>query len=348
MSLLAPHAPNALPPSTVGIYPAMRPFKLLWSIGTDDSGAGAEGSDFYHVPVLLDEVVELLAPAPGKVILDGTLGGGGHAEAILKSGAELIGLDQDQAALMQCRSRFASVSPAPRLIESNFAALGTVLDELGVHQVDGILLDLGVSSRQLENSERGFSFMRDGPLDMRMDPRNPMTAAELVNGASEEELTKIFRLYGEEPAAHRVATAIVRQRALQRFERTVELASIIEKVIPRRGPRHPATRIFQALRMAVNAELASLQAALEASIAHLRPGGRLAVITFHSLEDRMVKRFFRETTTPTIDRPEWPAPRPNPRHFFNLITKPSLAPSELEMSVNPRARSARLRVAERR
>ena len=348
MSLIAPHAPNASPPSTVGIYPTMRPFKLLWSIGTDEPGPGAEGSDFYHVPVMLDEVIQLLAPARGKVILDGTLGGGGHAEAILRAGAQLIGLDQDKAAILQCRARFASHLPAPQLITANFATLGNVLDEIGVHQVDGILLDLGVSSRQLENSDRGFSFMRDGPLDMRMDPRNSMTAAELVNGASEEELAKIFRQYGEEPAAARVAEAVVRQRALQRFKRTVELASVIEKVIPRRGPRHPATRIFQALRMAVNGELASLQAALEASIPHLRPGGRLAVITFHSLEDRMVKRFFKETTTPTIDRPEWPAPRPNPRYFFNLITKPSLAPSELEMSVNPRARSARLRVVERR
>ncbi|OAI42752.1 ribosomal RNA small subunit methyltransferase H [Verrucomicrobia bacterium SCGC AG-212-E04] len=303
---------------------------------------------FYHAPVLRDEVLELLAPGPDKMILDGTLGGGGHAEAILKTGAQLVGLDQDATALGQCRQRFAHFSPAPMLVSANFAALGTVLDEAGIHRVDGILLDLGVSSRQLEDGERGFSFMRDGPLDMRMDARNPMTAAELVNGASSEELTRIFRSYGEEPAAHRVATAIVRQRALQRIERTVELAAIIEGVIPRRGPRHPATRIFQALRMAVNAELASLQTALEASITHLRPGGRLAVITFHSLEDRIVKRFFKETTTANIDRPEWPAPRPNPRHFFTLITKPSLAPSESEMSVNPRARSARLRVAERR
>ena len=334
-------------PSLVGPYPAMRPFTLIWSIGTESSG-GAEGLPFYHAPVLLDQVLELLAAAPDKVILDGTLGGGGHAEAILKTGAQLIGLDQDAAALAQCRQRFARFSPAPRLVESNFAALGPVLDEAGVHQVDGILLDLGVSSRQLEDGERGFSFMRDGPLDMRMDASNPVTAAELINSASGEELTQIFRTYGEEPAAHRVATAIVRQRALQRIERTVEFAAIVESVIPRRGPRHPATRIFQALRMAVNAELASLQSALEASIAHLRPGGRLAVITFHSLEDRIVKRFFKETTAATIDRPEWPAARVNPRHFFNLITKPSLAPSETEMSVNPRARSARLRVAERR
>lgn len=347
MSASSLRVPPAFRPTIAGPYPAMRPFTLIWSIGTESPGGGA-GVPFYHVPVLLEKVLELLAPAPGKVILDGTLGGGGHAEAILKSGAQLIGLDQDAAALGQCRQRFAHFSPAPVLVESNFAALGQVLDQAGVHQVDGILLDLGVSSRQLDNGERGFSFMRDGPLDMRMDARNPMTAAELVNGASGEELTRIFRTYGEEPAAHRVATAIVRQRALQRIERTVELAAIIEGVIPRRGPRHPATRIFQALRMAVNAELASLQSALEASIAHLRPGGRLAVITFHSLEDRIVKRFFKETTVATIDRPEWPAPRPNPRHFFNLITKPSLAPSESEMSVNPRARSARLRVAERR
>ena len=347
MSALALRPYRPLRPFTAGSSNAMRAFPLLRSTEIESFG-GAEGLPFYHAPVMQDEVINLLAPVPGRVILDGTLGGGGHAEAILQAGSRLIGLDQDAAALLQCRERFARFQPAPVLVEANFASLGPVLDEAGVHQVDGILLDLGVSSRQLEEGERGFSFMRDGPLDMRMGHRNPMTAAELVNGASQDELTKIFRLYGEEPAAHRVAIAIVRQRALQRIERTVELAAIIEKVIPRRGPRHPATRIFQALRMAVNAELASLQSALEASITHLRPGGRLAVITFHSLEDRIVKRFFKETTAPTIDRPEWPAPRLNPRHFFNLITKPSLAPSESEMSVNPRARSARLRVAERR
>ncbi len=302
----------------------------------------------YHVPVLMAEVLDALAPAPGKTILDGTLGGGGHTGALLAAGANVIALDRDEAALAHNADRLAQNRGRLTVVQRDFAELGSVLDELGVHQVDGILLDLGVSSRQLEDAERGFSFMHDGPLDMRMDRRAPLTAADLVNGASEDELARIFVRYGEEPAARRIAAAIQRERVGAKITTTGQLAGIVERLMGRREKRHPATRIFQALRIAVNAELGSLEAALEASITHLRAGGRLAVITFHSLEDRIVKRFLRETSAAEIDQPEWPAPRPNPRLFFELLTKQGVAPGDAEIAANPRARSARLRAAERR
>ncbi len=313
-----------------------------------DEGAFAPASaGVYHVPVLLAEVVEHLRPAPGRLLLDGTLGGGGHSEALLEAGAQVVSLDRDDAALSHAGTRLARFGARSTLLRSDFAELGSVLDELGLHQADGILLDLGVSSRQLEDPERGFSFQNDGPLDMRMDRRSPMTAAELINGAPEDELARIIHRYGDESSARRIAAAIQRERSLHRLESTAQLAALIERTIGRHGARHPATRTFQALRIAVNAELGALETALEASIAHLRQGGRLAVITFHSLEDRMVKRFLAETSAANIDRPEWPAPRANPRRYFRPIAKSGITPGEDEIRRNPRARSARLRVAER-
>jgi 16S rRNA (cytosine1402-N4)-methyltransferase len=208
-----------------------------------------------------------------------------------------------------------------------------------------LLLDLGVSSRQLDSAARGFSFMREGPLDMRMGPSSPRTAAEVVNEWSEQELMRIFFEFGEEPKARRIAAALVKQRASAKFETTLQLANCIENAVGRHGRTHPATRAFQAIRMAVNEELESLAAALAAAPAVLKPGGRLLVITFHSLEDRMVKRFLRHRSTAFMDDPGWPEPRPNPDFQYELLARKAIVPGAQEISSNPRARSAKLRVA---
>lgn len=303
----------------------------------------------YHQPVLLAETLWALSPGPGRLIVDGTLGGGGHAEAILRTGAEVIGLDRDAEAVAHASRRLAGPirEGRARVAQANYRDLREVLARLGVRGVDGLLLDIGVSSRQLDSAERGFSFLREGPLDMRMDASAPLTAAGLVNGAHPDELIRIFREYGEEPAARRVALAIETERARAPITGTLALAALVETVIPKRGPRHPATKIFQALRMAVNDELGALAAGLEAAADCLRPGGRLAVITFHSLEDRLVKRHCRERSQPTIDRPEWPAPRPNPRYAFREITRRPIVADPAEQRDNPRARSAKLRAIEK-
>jgi len=301
----------------------------------------------YHESVLLGEVVERLAPAPGKLLVDGTLGGGGHALALLAAGARVIGLDHDPEALVFAERRLVEFGDQFRPVRSNFSRLGEALDQLGIGKVDGILLDLGVSSRQLDTPERGFSFMHEGPLDMRMDPANPISASSLVNTMSGEQLEKIFRTYGEEPAARKIAAKITRERLVRPFTTTKELADAVESVVPRHGRAHPATRIFQALRIAVNRELDALTEGLQQATERLAAGGRLAIITFHSLEDRIVKTYFKERTAETIDRPEWPAARPNPLHLFKAITRKPVVASEAEQRANPRSRSAKLRVVER-
>jgi 16S rRNA (cytosine1402-N4)-methyltransferase len=301
----------------------------------------------YHVSVLRDEVVQYLAPGPGKVIFDGTLGGGGHSEAFLKAGAEVVATDLDPDALNFASLRLGGFLGRFRPAQATFSEIGKVMDRFGVAQLDGALLDLGVSSHELDTPERGFSLRSDGPLDMRLGPTVGATAAELVNGASEEELARIFREYGEESAARRVAARIVQERAKEPFTRTIQLAECIARVIPKRSQMHPATRCFQALRIAVNRELDELAAGLEAVTQRLAQGGRFAVISFHSLEDRVVKHFFRERAAEWIDRPEWPAPRRNPLHLFRLLTTRPVMPTEAEIANNPRARSAKLRVAER-
>ena len=300
----------------------------------------------FHETVLLAETVELLAAGPGKVIVDGTLGGGGHAAALLAAGARVIGIDQDPEAIAFARQRLGGARDFTA-VRSSFGKVDEVLAMMGIGKVDGILVDLGVSSRQLDTAERGFSFMHDGPLDMRMAPDGPITAADLVNTMSGEQLERIFRQLGEEPGARKVAAKLVRERLVRPFTTTLQLAEAVAAVIPRRGRTHPATRVFQALRLAVNRELEVLEAALAIFAAHLAPGGRLATITFHSLEDRIVKTFFKERTAEFIDRPEWPAPRPNPLHLFQAITRKPITASEAEQRANPRARSARLRVVER-
>ncbi|MGZ5552595.1 MAG: 16S rRNA (cytosine(1402)-N(4))-methyltransferase RsmH [Chthoniobacterales bacterium] len=301
----------------------------------------------YHRPVLVHEVVELLAPRPGALVVDGTCGGGGHAEAILQTGADVLGLDQDPDAIQHASERLARFGGRVTLQQANFRDAVRVLDQLGIARIGGALLDLGVSSRQLENGARGFSIMRNGPLDMRMDPRRELTAADVINNYSEEELTRIFREYGEEPAARRLASQLVKQRKTTPFRETMQLARAVEKIVWRHGRKHPATQVFQALRMEVNDELRALEEGLLGLTSRLELGARFVVITFHSLEDRIVKNFFRDRSRQTLDRPEWPEPRPNPDFMFKLVTTKPVEPGESEQRLNPRARSAKLRVAER-
>jgi 16S rRNA (cytosine1402-N4)-methyltransferase len=301
----------------------------------------------YHRPVLAAEVLELLAPKAGSLVLDGTCGGGGHSEAILHTGADVLALDQDPDAIEATASRLSAFGKRLTLRQSNFRAAGEILDQLGIARVGGALLDLGVSSRQLENAERGFSIMRSGPLDMRMDPRRELTAATIVNTYSEEDLTRLFRELGEEPAARRIASQLVKLRKTAPFYETASLARAIEKIVGRHGRRHPATQVFQALRMEVNDELGALGEGLRVLIDRLEFSARIAVITFHSLEDRIVKNLFRDRSREWLDRPEWPEPRQNPEWDLRLITPKPVEPGELEQRANPRSRSAKLRVAEK-
>lgn len=300
---------------------------------------------FRHEPVLATEVIDFLRPAPGRTFVDGTLGGGGHSNLLLMGGARVIAFDRDPEALAHARERLSIFGDRFTAVEGNFVNAPGALERLGIKEVDGVLLDLGVSSHQLDTAERGFSFQKEGPLDMRMEKRGP-TAAELVNTASVEELARIFREYGDEPRAIQFAARIARAREKKPLETTRELAELI--AAGRQGPRHPATRSFQALRIAVNDEIGSLERALPAFTSLLAPGGRMALITFHSLEDRIVKHFFRKHSLAEIDDPTWPAPRPNPDYLFEAVTPRSVTASPEELASNPRSRSARLRVVERR
>jgi len=296
-----------------------------------------------HVPVLLDEVVDAMQPRAGKVLVDGTFGAGGYSRALLNGGASVIAFDRDPSA-----AQFAAGLPADRfrLVERRFSELD---EETGEGGVDGVVLDIGVSSMQLDQAERGFSFMRDGPLDMRMAADGP-TAADLVNEAEPEEIARILYVYGEERESRRIARAIAKRREAQPFTRTLELAEFIEKTLGgRRGAKvHPATRSFQAIRIAVNEELSELEAGLAAAERALKTGGRLCVVTFHSLEDRIVKTFFavRAGKTPAGSRhapPVEAAAAPS----FQLLFNGAQGPSEAELAANPRARSAKLRAAVR-
>ncbi|MFM8230039.1 MAG: 16S rRNA (cytosine(1402)-N(4))-methyltransferase RsmH [Chthoniobacterales bacterium] len=300
----------------------------------------------WHEPVLRNEVLRVLEPRPGKIFLDGTLGGGGHSESLLAAGARVVGLDRDKEALQHASARLSAFGDRFRAVHANFSEAADNDIVRSFAPFDGALLDIGVSSRQLDSAERGFSFRHDGPLDMRMDSSAGETAADLLNTAPEEELARIFREFGEEPQSRRAARAIAAERERIAFARTGQLAALIEKVIPRRGRIHPATRVFQALRIAVNDELGALRRALETIPALLRGGARFAVITFHSLEDRIVKSFFRSGSEEWLDRPEWPAPRRNPDRCFLDLTRKPLEPDAEEVKRNPRARSARLRAVE--
>jgi 16S rRNA (cytosine1402-N4)-methyltransferase len=306
--------------------------------------------DFTHKPVMLAEVLEALRPGPGGRYADGTVGGGGHAAAILAASSPtgwLYGCDQDGAAVEAAAIRLAAFAGRFEIQRRNFAELADWVPPGGC---DGVLLDLGVSSPQLDAAGRGFSFQQNGPLDMRMDTRREATAADWVNGKSAEELAEIFWKYGDERDARRLARAIARERERRRFETTTQLAELIERLAPRRGKKtHPATKIFQALRIAVNDEVGSLEAGLAGAVRILKPGGRLAVITFHSLEDRMVKEFGRArarnyTFPGDVDIPELREPR---APELTLVTRKAVKPGAVELRENPRSRSAQLRVMEK-
>lgn len=308
---------------------------------------------FHHVPVLLAEVLAGLQPRSGGLYLDCTTGGAGHSSAILEASApagRLIGLDQDDNALAAARERLAPYGDRVTLVKSNFEHLDTALDNLGISAVDGILMDLGVSSHQLDESQRGFSYHQEAPLDMRMDQSRAFSAYELVNEYDAKELTRIIGEYGEEKFAGRIARAIVETRALASIRTTTELAEIIKNAIPaaaRRSGPHPARRTFQALRIAVNDELGVLERGLDAALAKLAPGGRLAVISFHSLEDRIVKQRFVAAAKGCICPPQLPVCVCNHEPDVTLITRHPVTSAESELDENNRARSAKLRVVEK-
>lgn len=303
-----------------------------------------------HLPVLLAEVISGLAPVPGGLYIDGTLGGGGHAEALLNAAGptgRLLGLDCDPDAIRRARLRLAPFGDRAVLVQANFRSMAAVAEAYGFVGVNGILLDLGVSWPQLSEAERGFSFQASGPLDMRMDPASPLTAFEIVNRWPAEELAEVIYRYGEEPQARRIARAIVATRPLHT---TGELADVVSRAVGgRRGARiHPATRVFQALRIAVNDELGALESALPQMTALLVRGGRFAVISFHSLEDRIVKRYIQREVRDCICPPDVPICACGHRATLREITRRPICASETEIRANPRSRSAKLRIAERR
>lgn len=310
-----------------------------------DEEGSANG--FRHVTVLLREAVDMLAAGPGKLIVDCTLGGGGHTELLLEQGATVWGIDRDPDARRAATLKLARFGSRFKALAGNFQDVESLLARQGVSRVNGILADLGVSSHQIDTASRGFSFREDGPLDMRMDTRAAFSARNLVNEASEEDLADILWQYGEERASRAIARAIVKARASAPITTTGQLARVVESVLPRKGKQHPGTRTFQALRIAVNGELDALDALLASSVRLLGKGGRLAVITFHSLEDRKVKQFFDLRSRPEIDRPEWPSPRPNPDYCFRLLSRKPVTAGEEELSTNPRSRSAKLRGVEK-
>ncbi|HEY0927739.1 16S rRNA (cytosine(1402)-N(4))-methyltransferase RsmH [Brevundimonas sp.] len=302
-----------------------------------------------HAPVLLDEVIEALAPRKGDVIIDATFGAGGYTRAILKTGATVIALDRDPTVQVHADAVADDYPDTFRLIRTPFSGLADAFAQTGAAKLDGVVFDIGVSSMQLDQAERGFSFMRDGPLDMRMSDEGE-TAADIVNTWDHGPLAHIFKLYGDERQSGRVATAILRRRVERPFSRTLDLAEVVEKALGgRRGAAiHPATRVFQALRIAVNDELGELRAGLEAAEATLAPGGRLAVVTFHSLEDRIVKAFLTERTgnAPGGSR-HAPVAVETRKPSFTLSFKGAVEAGDAELAANPRARSAKLRAAVR-
>ncbi|MEL7609006.1 MAG: 16S rRNA (cytosine(1402)-N(4))-methyltransferase RsmH [Bacillota bacterium] len=309
---------------------------------------------FAHTPVLLDKVLELLAPERGGVFVDGTLGGGGHAEAVLERlspGSRLIGIDRDPAAIEAATKRLEGFGEKFTAVRGNFFDCRSILSSMGIVSVNGILFDLGVSSYQLDTPGRGFSYHEEAPLDMRMDPDAGLDAYKVVNNYPFEELIRVIREYGEERFASRIASRIVRQREKAPIQTTSELAEIIKEAIPaanrREGP-HPARRTFQALRIEVNGELAGLEAALRDAHDLLAPGGRLAVITFHSLEDRIVKQAFRNFESPCICDPRAPMCTCGRKSTALVLTKKPLVADERELEENQRARSAKLRAIRKR
>ena len=299
-----------------------------------------------HVSVLPRETRDGLALKPGGRYIDGTVGGGGHSEAILSAAPdiELLGLDADPAAIERAALRLTPFGSRVKLVNANFARLGEVARAIGFDQVDGVVLDLGLSSDQLEDRERGFGFLTGGPLDMRFDPTRGETAADLVNNLDQDELADVIYRYGEEPASRKIARVIVAARPILTAQ---QLADVIEQALGRRGRIHPATLTFQALRIAVNDELGSLMSVLPQASAVLKPAGRLAVISFHSLEDRIVKEYFRSASRERVVQPDDRPDQIGRPATLKLITRKPIVPGDDEVAANSRARSARLRIAEK-
>jgi 16S rRNA (cytosine1402-N4)-methyltransferase len=311
-------------------------------------GFGLKPDPRGHVPVLYDAVLSYLALGPGDRVIDGTLGGGGHAAGLLEATAptgRLLGLDRDPAAVVRARERLTPLSQRVTLLQGSFRELKSIAQRHDFLAVDAVLLDLGVSSEQLASPDRGFSFVKDGPLDMRFDLQQDLTAADLVNDLTTEQLADILYRYGEERQSRRIAQAIAAARPLRTTRQLADI--IVQAVGVRRGRIHPATKSFQALRIATNDELAALEQALPQAVELLRPGGRVAVISFHSLEDRMVKRFFRREAADCVCPPEQPVCACAHQATVRVITRRPVRPGELEIADNPRARSARLRAAEK-
>ena len=308
---------------------------------------------FSHRPVMLDECMEGLAIRPDGVYVDGTAGGAGHSSAIaarLGEGGRLIALDQDETAVAVATERLSVFGGRAQVVRSNFCEVASVMEMLGIDRIDGMLMDLGVSSYQLDTAERGFSYQADAPLDMRMDIRNPLTAKRVVNEYSEDDLRRILFEYGEERFSSRIASNIVRERERAPIETTGELVEIIKRSIPsaqRDGGHHPAKRSFQALRIEVNAELDVIAPAIRSAVRLLKPGGRIAIITFHSLEDRIVKQTFASLAQGCTCPRDFPVCACGKRPELRVITRKPILPSNGELEINPRSRSAKLRVAEK-
>lgn len=309
-----------------------------------------ENIEFKHIPIMLNQVIEGLDIKPNGIYVDGTLGGGGHSYEIAKrlvNDGKLIGIDQDEAAIKAAGARLSEFSDRVTIVRSNYAQMVSVLQSLGIEQVDGILLDLGVSSHQLDNAERGFSYMEDAPLDMRMDRRQEKTARDIVNYYSQAELTRIIREYGEDKFAAKIAAKIMASRENKPIETTGELAEIIKSAIPmkyRLTGGHPAKRTFQAIRIELNRELGVLEESIEGMLDILSDGGRMAVITFHSLEDRIVKTAFRKAESPCTCPSDFPICVCGKKSKGFVVSRKPVVPSDEEMERNPRAKSSKLRI----
>ncbi|OFI07545.1 ribosomal RNA small subunit methyltransferase H [Clostridium acetireducens DSM 10703] len=307
--------------------------------------------DFKHISVLLNETIDGLNIKPEGVYVDCTLGGGGHSREILKRLSEkgtLIGIDQDSTALEVCRERFKEYSNVI-YVHNNFYNIDTILNNLNIEKVDGVIMDLGVSSYQLDTAERGFSYMKDAPLDMRMDRDNDISAFNVINNYSEEELTNVIKKYGEEKFAKRISRKIVERRKKTSIDTTIQLVDIIKEAIPVKFQKkgHPAKKTFQAIRIEVNRELKILNKAIEDSVNHLNSEGRISIITFHSLEDRIVKNKFRELENPCTCPPDFPICVCGKKPILKIINKKPVEPSEYEKQVNSRSKSAKLRIGEK-
>ena len=307
--------------------------------------------EFHHISVLLNECIDNLNIRPDGIYVDGTMGGGGHSLEIAKrlTTGRLICIDQDPNAHEAAGKRLAEYKDRITFVRDNFGNIKSILDSLGIEKIDGMLLDIGVSSHQLDEAERGFSYQQDAPLDMRMNPDRPFSAYDVVNGYDEDELDRVIFTYGEERWARRIAQFIVKEREAKPIETTGELVDIIKKAVPkgaRKDGPHPAKRTFQAIRIEVNGELEVLQRAIDDVAARLAVGGRLCIITFHSLEDRIVKEAFRKQENPCICPPQFPVCVCGKRPLGRVITRKPILPSKEELEENPRSRSAKLRVLE--